>query len=616
MAKNFYFAWVDPGTAFNPAVHNVENEDVFSHEFSHDEGGFASLSLVIRNPRIGLLNAGRKLWAYYSFNKGTDAVPDIVPIFYGRVTGLPDDLFDTLVTLTFTARPDDFVTQKMALAATLKVLPYWDPIFVTPDSWEDPDTVLEARSAFWHIDPVTHVVTISDVLNAEDGVVDLPASDMLYESMRLTLQSVPLRSITMQATIPWTQSAQNTLDLKPAIIKVFGGEPLVTSFTMQGLISSWPKSGSKLGSGWQVVSGNLQDVSSTAVKPLPIPEIFNQGELPVMAEGSIFFPLKVTGRYWGGVDGAGFDFNYEIVGAAKGYAVPTLSVQYTAGREFAQIVNFTLYTDQQPIVTAAAEDETLVISLTANKVSDITRGGSTPMVDVRKRDYVHSPRGLQSIEHLILIARAHLVGRSRTVKLAFQTDFETSLQYSLRKAGTVHDDRLPGGVATGKVTSIKHTLDGDSGSPISEITIACAIGYGGSYTTVPGTPTYVDEGYVDREYQEYATDIALTGTSDIQWYVPPFAAFDDDIDFVRGLTTENAILQLSVTNSAASQAAAITAAGSGADQTALSTILQEIPTQVTLQLAPMEGGPYTQVVTVQVSDLIIPKQIDLEAASV
>lgn len=617
MAKDFYFAWVEKDTAFDPTVHNVEDEDVFSHDFSHEEGGFAGLSVVIKNPRVGLLNPGRKTYCYYSFNQANEGDdPDIVPLFYGRLIGLPDNIFDTLITLVFIARPTDFVAQKTALASTMMILPWWDPIFISPDSWTDPDTVLEARSALWHIDPVSHIVTYSDIMIAEDGVVDLPANDLFYDSMQLTSESVPLRSVTMQATIPWTQQAQGTIDFTAKIREAFGGGgQLVGSFTMQGLISSWPQSGAKIGNGWDVIDGSLTDVSFLSKPSIAIPDVFDQGNLPNLAEGSVVFPLKGSGKYWGGVDGGGYSIDWELVGAAKGWAVPVLTAQYTASREFAQIITFTLRSDQQSLATEADDDEAMVISLTANKVSDPTSNGSIPIGTVMSRDYAHTPRGLKTIEHLLLVARANLISRSRAVKLTFQTTFQDMLQYTLRKAGLVHDERLPGGQALGKVIAIHHALDGDTGEPVAQIVIACAIGYGGSYTPQPGTPTYVDEGYVDREYQEYDSDIVLTGTSDIQWYLNQSGTFDDGRDFTGGLSANNVIEQLFVTNKADAQAAAVLAT-SGSDQAAISSALQLVPTTVTIQLVPMEGGPFTQVVTVQTSDLIIPQQINLEAPSV
>jgi len=616
MAKNFYFAWVEPGTAFNPAVHNVEDEDVFSHEFSHEEGGFAALQIVIRNPRIGLLNPSRKRWAYFSFNKGTDEAPDIVPQFYGRLLGVPDNIFDTLVTLQFVARPSNFVAQKTALATTLKVLPYYDPIFVSPDAWTDPDAVLEGRTQLWHIDPVSHVVSVSDILVPEDGTVEFEATDVFYDSVAISLQSVPLRAVSVVATIPWTQSAQGSVDFKQPILGIFGGRSSIGSFSMEGLVSSWPQPGTQIGNGWVVTAGELVDISFLSKPEYVIPDVFAQtnSSLPHLAEGSIVFPIKVSGKIWGGVDGAGYDFNYELVGVAKGWGSPTLTAQYTAQRDFAEVVNFTLFSDQQAILTLPEDDEAMLVSLTANSVSDMTVDGSVPIGDVRSRTYVNSARGRQSVEHLIMIARAHLVSRSRAVQVSFKTDYVTGLQITLRKAALIHDDRIPGGVATGKVMSYKFSLDGDSGEAIAEITIGCAVGYGGSYTEIPGNPTYVDEPYVDKEYQEYESEVVLSTTSDVLYSMPPYQAFDDGLDFKRGLTT-TAITHLSVANPAAVQAAAIEAV-SGADQSVLSTVLQAIPTRITMQLVPMEGGPFVASVPISVSDLIVPKQIDLEAASV
>jgi hypothetical protein len=52
--------------------------------------------------------------------------------------------------------------RKSTLAQTLKVAPFWDPIWVGADKRNDPDSVLEARSELWHIDRVTHDVTAVD----------------------------------------------------------------------------------------------------------------------------------------------------------------------------------------------------------------------------------------------------------------------------------------------------------------------------------------------------------------------------------------------------------------------------------------------------------------------
>jgi hypothetical protein len=114
------------------------------------------------NPRIGLLNSGRQQWGWLSWDDGTSN--GLVPLFYGRLVGVPQDMQNEVVRLQFIGRPLDYEAQKEALAETLRVAPYWDQIWLSEDARLDPDTVLESRAALWHIDRITHDVTVSDIL--------------------------------------------------------------------------------------------------------------------------------------------------------------------------------------------------------------------------------------------------------------------------------------------------------------------------------------------------------------------------------------------------------------------------------------------------------------------
>lgn len=617
MAEQFYFAWVDPGVEFDPEVHNVMDEDVFGFQLIQEEGDFAVLSLEIKNPRIGLLNPGRKVWCWFAFDDGTT----ITPLFHGRLTGIPDNIFDTLVTLRFTARPADYAEQKYDLAQTLKVAPYWDPIFVSPDSWDDPDVVLESYSKLWHIDPVTHVVTTSDVLTGEDGTVEFTEDEHFYDALQVTMSSMPLRSVSMVATIPWIMTGQGTFELGDLIVSkwpsvISGQTPvphLIDSFTLQGLISSWPKEGTRIGSGWTVRFGELTDQSFLSVPQMEIPFYYADGVPVPLPEGSIAYPPKITSKNWGGVDGAGFDTNVEQIYVPVGYGRPQLSVQYDANRKMGQVVAFTLKSSMQAIMTLPDESEDLLINLSGNNVSDLLEG-EVPIGDVRRRGFVHSDRGQSAIQHLILIARANLVMRSRAVSISLQTDFKSGLPVTLRKGILVHDARLPGGQAAGKCTGYELTLDGSSGAALCTIKMASAIGYGGSHLADDGTPTYVEEGYVAVGYQEYDDAVVLIGTSDIAYTMPGQEYFDDGLD-LNALTRRDVIEQLLITNSALTQRGVL-AAQPPWEQAQVSAALQAMPTQISLRLVPMEGGPYQGIVNVGVSDLIIPKQIDLEAPSV
>jgi hypothetical protein len=623
MARQFYFAWVDAGEAFDPDVHNREDEDVFAFSYSHGEGDVAGMEITVRNPRIGFLNPGRKRWAYFSHNRGSDASPDVVPVFFGRLLGIPTNVFDTLVTLNFTARPTDFVDQKAALAESMKVLPYYDPIFVSPDRWADPDVVLEGYSVLWHVHPVTHVVTVSDILVPEDGEIDLSSVDIFYDSMSMTLNQVPLTSVTVEATIPWTQIHSQQINLRFKVFEagdVFHDEQygyLIQSYTMDGLIQDWPKTGANIGSGWTVALGELTDVSVSHTKIEQIPEIFRTDDVPVLPEGSIFYPVKTTGKYWGGVDGAGYDFQYELVAVSLGYAVPFLWVEADRNQDFGQVVSFTLTADMQDIATAAEEDEKLLITLSANRVSDLTEDDSLPFGNVAKRDYLSTDRGQQSLQHLICIARASLKMRGRAVQIGFEMAFADAfdLDFTLRKSATIADPRLPGGTATGKIIGIRHSLDGDEGAAITQITIGCAVGYGGVRTAVPGDPVYADDDYVEDDYQVRENETVLLDTSDVTYTIPLVEPGDDGIDFEKGLSPDVIVKQFFVTDGPAEQKALLEADKSN-DQAQVSELLQNNPTQFHLELIDLKKGPFVWPVPVTVSTLVLPKQIDLEAPSV
>src|SRR5690349_12095555 len=115
----YFFAWADESEAFDPDIHARFDDDIFEFSLEHNEGDFATLNLLVKNPRVGLLAPGRKRWAWFSYYTGTE----IKPLFFGRLVGLPDQLQDEIISLNFIARPTDLAEQKAAVAAGLKVRP-------------------------------------------------------------------------------------------------------------------------------------------------------------------------------------------------------------------------------------------------------------------------------------------------------------------------------------------------------------------------------------------------------------------------------------------------------------------------------------------------------------
>src|SRR5262245_50048994 len=256
-----YFAWIDASeTTFGPE-HLRWDESVFSFTLAQEEGDPASLTAVVRRPRneagdpIGLLGPGRKIWAWFALDCG----PDLIR-FRGRLVGVPTSLFEDLVTLEFVAKPINMVAQKEALADTLRVLPYYDEAVIDKDKRDDPDVVLEGYTKIWHFDRETHVITVSDEIDGEDGMVNFLCAngDILYEGLGLNLSSGPLSRIDVTAEYTWTQQATGTVDLTNYLVShwpeaINGAIPSLNA-------GDWPKRKSGLGDGWEVAESTAADV--------------------------------------------------------------------------------------------------------------------------------------------------------------------------------------------------------------------------------------------------------------------------------------------------------------------------------------------------------------------
>jgi hypothetical protein len=366
----FYFAWVfSDDTTFDQSRHSVQNEDVFSMKISQREGDFASLEVAIKNPRIGLLTASRKVWAWLSWDPTNSGAPG-QPLFFGRLIGIPDSINQEIVSLVLTARPVDFVTRKNAKAEELRVAPYWDPIFVAPEQLDNPDVVLEARSALWSVDRITHEVDISDIIVGEDGIEEFDEGEVPYDSVQTKIGTPPLNKVTVDATVHWTQKAAGEFQFGFSAV-TYGG---------QGLMQSWPKPGTSLGGGWTVLSSTIQD--KYAVEDVQMATFNNQwtnkekehtngDTMSVSASGS--FPIltgPATKVITGGHSQPGFldpfsdppmniptEFSENSTYVPAYFLVANLLVGYDAGIPRTEHIRFNLFSDMQQLVTRLTDHE-------------------------------------------------------------------------------------------------------------------------------------------------------------------------------------------------------------------------------------------------------------------
>jgi hypothetical protein len=587
MAGPFWFAWVEEGTAFDPETHAVEDEDVFAFELSHAEGETPTLAVDVVNPRVGLLNAGREQWCWFSHGDGSA----VEPLFHGRLVGIPQELQNEVVRLEFRAMPIDYEDQKAALAETLKVEPYWDPIWIAEEARLDPDSVLESRTQLWHVDRLTHEVTVSDVITGEAATVDF-GSDYFYDSLTVSYTSPPGKVCTVRATATWLQQAVGSVDIT--------GEfpPYVESFSGQGLIDDWPKAGASIGGGWTFESSDWRPYYTFSITADPL-------DLDYARQ----FDTRVG----------------DIVYWAPGRIVPhNMVVAYEAKREFAETLVISLQADVQALLTDAGEDEVLTVDVSAEVDQPVDpeeasgEGPLMPVRDLKSRRYFQTDRGRKSVDYLVCLARAQLVHRARAVEIGFEVPFEDGVDLSCRHMATITDDRIPGGTVTAKIKSYALSLNGDTGDAICRVTLGAAIGKGGTVSEVAGTPAYVNTGYVNTGYQFYdgQTSAVVADTVTVEDF-SDLPINDDGVDW-SNIQPASVIEAITIYNDATEQLALLDAeldGGLASDSWEIARIFLEAYTEVELDLISAQGGPFETELPVTTSLLKIPKQLDLEAAA-
>ena len=98
----------------------------------------------------------------------------------------------------------------------VKVAPWSDPVWIRDERIDDPDAVLEARTALWHIDRVTHEVTISDIIAGEAGTLAITDHD--YASLSIRYGAPPVRRVRVDAEVSWDQVASGELDISRELV--------------------------------------------------------------------------------------------------------------------------------------------------------------------------------------------------------------------------------------------------------------------------------------------------------------------------------------------------------------------------------------------------------------
>lgn len=634
-----------PDADFDPVAHAREDEQIVGLEITHEEGGLASLTIDIRNPHVGLLALGRNLWCWLSWDAAWTpeggAEPDIVPLFNGRLIGVPKLSMGEVVTLEFLARPDDYNEQKSALSGEMAVLPYYDPVWIT--AAENLDTVLETYSSLWHVDRTTLELTASDILMGEDGIITIGEDEAFYDAFSLSYGAPPLTAVNVSGTVSWSQQGDGSLDVTETLVQAFAdaGSPYRSIFAVskrnyprwgytrvtgggliqvacgEGLRADWPSPGTSIGGGWTLSTDNEGEG-----KPLCYcieADMPNGWLQPIDYQVKTTMQEPLTGTEVGIVDATLLTnqwISVIIKFPLNNYKI-RMVLDWRADRQRTETVEAVITANVQRELSDSADSDHEDIALTSTYVATAAdAGGEVPIGSVSQRSYFQSSRGALSFEYLMLLARAKMRARARAVDITFGVPWTTALGITLRHNVTYLDRRLPGGSATGKVKSYKLTV-GDGGS-FGEFTIGCSIGNGDPSTAAAGVPTYVDAGYVEPGYQVIAGSQVMLLAGELAYQTLDDFVIDDDGLDLTNMTIDRAVNSCVVVNGLEQQLFTladfqdkIAPAMHGDPIQAIATM----STAVTLDLKPVTGNTFHTSFFPAVSQLSLPKTIDLAAPS-
>lgn len=602
----FFFAWVTGPVAFNEATHAIKDEKIIWFSRSLVENDRPTCSIITMKPSSELLAPGRHRWAWISYRKlnGT-----IVPLFLGWMVGLPEDISENTITLAFQAVPLDLAEQKVALANTLKVLPQYDEAFIKPEEREDPDHALQAIPKVWHINhlfPLT--VTVSHLINGEDGhIVYTSGTQVVKESVKRTIRSVPLRRVKLTATGFWIQSASGEVDLKVSLLqaaKAAGttADGVVTSYTGQGLADDTPKNDDRIGSGWFVKEASMQFVKQepkvVALAGIPIEWSFH---------GYATDPMLNYLKSLTTIPGDAVFYLWHLI--------PNFIAKYEVNRRREEQIVVHIRGDVQPVFSEPSDEQVLFLTATANNLNELIDEGGTlaPIRDSKARAYFTTARGKQSLEFLMGVAARPIIERARCAQVEFKVPFEDGIDATCRMTAELVDSRFPGG-AIGKIIGSTLLADPNAGEWTCTLLIACTIGEGNTVTAMTGEALYIDDEYIDEDYYERdgETWAVLDGNlvySD--FYVPPNDDGTDFSDMSRQHVVESCIL----VNGETAQEAVLDNPVGGVypDIEQAVDALVEVYSEYQLILRPLEVPIEPTKYTVTVTGLMIPKTIDLRA---
>ncbi|WP_262265481.1 hypothetical protein [Microvirga yunnanensis] len=525
MAK-LWFKWVASlDTPFDPAKHaRLDEHDLSPVVIRQVEGEAAVATITFKNPGRGLLSDPNKRYALISESPNDDPA-DAVLLFRGAVVGIPTKLGLPMVTFELLGAPQDLQGRLLDFAESERRLPLDEPLMGTdPGDTSEP---LAARSAYYHVDPATHEVSFSDIIEG-DRVVNIGEHHSL-EAFDWQFIEPPVKSVRQTVTWEWEQAASDEIDIAGQVGKLESycvNDQTTVDFV--GLDPGWSLGENRVtvkneGSKKQLPTGGrttttYQGFSKGA--PVQFNESFYDDSIKKM---TYLYALRYLPgeKYVTELD--------HMAGVAKQEVkVDTLKVSYDYRQPRRETITVTASIGLQDIVGTVAEHDAGAITMVDPTVDSDTPywypgryttygeyvqfGGSrwvctgttsqeglyfygyvngvlwdistpnfervgsiAPLPDRRSPTFANTSRAHLAIQHVALRLRAFLRYRSRCIRAGMKIAWSRARGLSLRDNVKAWHPSV--GWFEGKVVEITRTWSGKDGY-WANIVVACTVGDG------------------------------------------------------------------------------------------------------------------------------------------
>lgn len=492
----FYIAWCKENEPFNPTQHCREDLKVLRLRIIEKEGHAPKAWVTIPNPWY--LNEIPKISPHAMLSYKPQDQKDPVLLFWGCLGRMPMKIEGEVVELELTSHRENQDDALKDLKDSMMVAPYWDPLFISHEKRQDPQwiDILDAYSKVLYWDRLTGVPSLCDYFQGQQ-TLEIQGKHFA-NTLSVKVTETPLRGVQVNIHANWKQRFQGEVTLDHLLGAKFS-EGMMSTLTPKFCDENWWKPGTRLkDTGYEILSATLQEETPALTgvlnlyppcsKPLYIGEGKEARKVRLKRAWyrmhlklgwsyrqrryeHVTFTLEQETQDIGVVGGHTKHLNLYVHDIQDDLKLGPWIPERFQNRGDHVLMEEKLY---QCLKTHRASK---------NFISDARYWKDLgPYAEVAQAQsmgtFFTTQRGHQAIQHALEVAKCYLGASSRAVNIDFECSLDLAQSLSCQHSVLLHDSRLPGGKALGKVTQLILDVSGQTGLSKGLVTVSCAIGTG------------------------------------------------------------------------------------------------------------------------------------------